>query len=132
VPIDSELLQGFELVTQMDVSVGVGPPATTVNVMGPFVLPGTTTVTFRAVSAAPAVIVKVALICVSLTTTNGTGLPAVAPRMPPPLTLTAVAPLRPVPVIVTITVVPGAPVLGLMESRPFWPAPWNSTAPTSK
>ena len=53
--------------------------------------PGAVTVTFLAVPAAPAAMVKVVVICVSLFTVMG---PTV---MPPPDTVTAVAPVNPLP-----------------------------------
>lgn len=109
----------------MDVSVGVAA-ATTVNVMGPRVAVGVVTVTFLALSVAVGEITQLAVTEVAVAA------PVIVQATPPPDTLTAVAPVRPVPEIVTTVVVPRTPLLGLMESRPPWPAPWNSTAPTSK
>lgn len=109
----------------MDVSVGAAA-ATTVNVMGPRVAVGVVTVTFLALSVAVGEITQLAVTEVAVAGA------VIVQATPPPDTLTAVAPVRPVPEIVTSTVVPRVPLLGLMESRPPWPAPWNSTAPTSK
>ena len=113
----------------MDVSVGGGAvdAAVTVNVTGPSVAAPTVTVTFLAVADAPDEMVKVAVTVVALTAAK------LLTVMPPPDTLTAVAPVRPVPVMVTFTTVPWAPVLGAIEFRPPWaPLFWNSTAPISK
>jgi hypothetical protein len=111
-----------------DVSVGgLAAEEITVNVTGPTAAPPTVTVTFLAVAEAPDEMVKVAVTVVALTGTK------LLTAIPPPDTFTAVAAVRPVPVIVTFTTVPGAPVLGVIEARPPWaPVPWNSTAPTSK
>jgi hypothetical protein len=108
----------------IEVSVGAGG-ATTVKVTGLVAPAGVVTVTFLAVSVAVGAIVKVAVTVVALT--------AVTPLtvMPPPDTVTAVAPVRSVPVIVTGTMVPCAPVGGAIEVTAPTPLPWNSTAPTS-
>jgi hypothetical protein len=92
----------------IEARVGV-PGATTVNVTGLLTPPGVLTVTFLAVSAVVAEIVKFAVIVVSFTTLKA---PTV---MPPPGMLIPVEPLRPVPIRVTPTVVPLAPVLGEIE-----------------
>ncbi len=94
---------------------------------------GVTTATFLPFGDAPDVIVNVALTVVEFTATT---LLTVTPL---PDTVTAVAPVRFVPVRVTVTVID--PVagrvaeLGEIEVRVGGcgavPAPWNSTAPTS-
>lgn len=70
---------------------------------------GVATVTFLAVCAVPAVIAQLALTVVEVD---------VIPVQvtPPPETVTAVAPVRLAPVRVTGTVVPWAPVIGLIEA----------------
>ena len=78
----------------MLVIIGV-PGFTTVKVTGVVVPAGVVTVTFLAVRAAVAVIVNVALTCVSLTTVKPLTV------MPPPVTFTAVAPVRLMPVNTT-------------------------------
>src|SRR4029077_8271089 len=83
----------------MDVSVGA-TAAVTVNVTGPSVAAPTVTVTFLAVADAPDEMVKVAVTVVALAATK------LLTVMPPPDTLTAVAPVRPVPVMVTFTTEP--------------------------
>lgn len=107
----------------IDVSVGAGG-ATTVNVPALVVPAGVVTVTFRAPKVAVGAMVKVVVIVVAVTV-NG---PTV---IPPPETFTAVAPVRPVPVIVTFTTVPCTPLVGEIEAIVPTPLPWNSTAPTS-
>ena len=110
----------------MDVSVGAGG-AMTVNVTELLVPAGVVTVTFLALNVAFGAMVKIAVTVVALT--------AVTPLtvIPPPLTFTALANVRLVPVIVTLTTEPCAPVTGLIEvSVPTPLPPWNSTAPTSK
>ena len=82
----------------MDVNVGAGG-AITVNVPALVVPAGVVTVTFLAPNVAFGAMVKVVVMVVAVTV-NG---PTV---MPPPDTFTAVAPVRPVPVIVTFTTVP--------------------------
>ena len=62
--------------------------------------PGAVTLTFLAVPAAPALIVKMVLIWVSPTTVMG---PTV---MPPPETVTAVVPVKPLPKRLTRTAAP--------------------------
>ena len=94
--------------------IGV-PGFTTVKVTGVVVPAGAVTVTFLAVSAAVGGMVKFALMVVSLVTVKVTVMP---PPPPPPLTLTAVAPVRLMPVSVTAWVVPLAPVLGMIENNP--------------
>ena len=90
--------------------IGV-PGFTTVKVTGVLVPEGVVTVTFLAVSAAVAEIVNVALTCVSLTTVRPLTM------MPPPGTLTALVPVRLIPVSTTGCAVPRAPVLGAMENN---------------
>lgn len=92
--------------------IGV-PGFTTVKVTGVVVPVGVVTVTFLAVSAAVDAIVNVALTCVSLTTVTPLTV------MAPPVTLTAVAPVRLMPVNTTGWVVPRAPVLGAMANNPL-------------
>jgi len=98
----------------IEARVGV-PGVTTVNVSGLLTPPGVLTVTFLAVSAAPGGIVKVAVIVVSFTTVKA--LTAMAPPPPPPLPdmLIPVEPFKPVPLRVTATLVPWAPVFGEIE-----------------
>lgn len=92
-----------------ELSVGAGGK-TTVNVTALLVPPGeVVTVTFLALSPAPAVIAKVAVTVVSFTTVRPLTV------TPLPETLIAVALARPLPVNVTGTLVPCAPVLGAME-----------------
>jgi hypothetical protein len=109
--------------------VRVGVSDCTVNVTA-FVVPfGVTTVTFLELSAAVAEIVKVATTVVSLTTP----MPLTVTLPAAPDTLIADAPVRPLPVRVTETLVPRTPVLGLMLVRDAAIAPGLlvSTAPTS-
>ena len=134
VPRNSELTQGFEPTTQMDVRV-VADAGTTVNVTGPTDVPPTITLTFFAPCVAFPAMVNVAVTVVALTAAKLlTPMPLPPPPPPTPVTVTAVAPVRPVPVIVTFTTVPWAPVLGAIELRPPCAPPvlWNSIAPTSK
>src|SRR5579864_4959588 len=85
----------------------------TVNGTVLLVPPGVVTLTLWAPSAAPAPILKVALICVVLMTV--TPLTATPPP-PPPETATVVAPaMKLVPVNVTATVVARTPVGGAIE-----------------
>ena len=110
----------------IDVSVGSVVEAVTVNVTLLVVPPGAVTLTVLPDNVAVAVIVNVAVTVVSLTTVR----PLTA--TPVPDTDTAVAPVRPVPVRVTGTAVPRAPVLGEIEvSVGAATLLWNSTAPTS-
>jgi hypothetical protein len=95
----------------IEVSVG-GGGTVTVNVTALVVPLGVVSVTFLAVAPAPAAIVSVAVTVVSFTTTG------VLVVTPPPDTLTAVAPVRPAPVMVTGTAVPLTPVLGVIEVSP--------------
>ena len=83
------------VVGAIEVNVGVGG-IVTVKVTALLVPPGAVTVTFLAVPAANALMVKVVWTCVSLTTVM---VPTVTPPLPPPVavTLTAVAPVRPLP-----------------------------------
>jgi hypothetical protein len=75
-----------------------------------FVVPaGVTTLTLRAVAAAAVVIVQFAVTVVAV------GVPVMGQVTPVPETLTAVAPVRLVPVRVTGTVVPRTPVLGAID-----------------
>jgi len=111
-------------------SDGVGPAnvtvaPVTVNVTELLVPFGVVTVTFLAVSGAPAPIVKVAVIVVLLTTTRALTV------TPVPDTFTAVAPVRFVPVRVTGTAVPRTPEVGAIEARVGGGPGWSSTAPTS-
>jgi hypothetical protein len=71
--------------------------------------PGVVTLTFLAVSAALPAIVKVAVTVVALTTA------ILLTVMPPPVTVTAVAPVRFVPVRVTVGAPPWLPVTGEIE-----------------
>ena len=98
---------------EMDVSVGAGVP-TTVNVTALLVAPPTVTVTFRAVNEAFAGMLKVAVTSVALTATK---LVTVIAPPPPPLTFTAVAPVRFWPPRTTFTDVPWLPELGVIELR---------------
>jgi hypothetical protein len=91
-----------------EISVGTGG-TTAVNVTGLLAPPGTVvTLTFLAVSPAAAAIVKVAVTVVSFTTVR------LLTVIPPPAVM-AVAPVRPLPVNVTGTLVPCSPMLGAME-----------------
>jgi hypothetical protein len=92
----------------IELRIGV-PGFTTVKVMGLLVPPGVVRVTFLAVRAAPAATANEAVTEVSLTTVTALTV------IPPPLTFTAVVPVRPVPVKVTVSLVPLAPVLGVIE-----------------
>lgn len=89
------------------IEASVGP--VTVNGTVLLVPPGPVTVTVLAPSVAPAVIVKVAVTEVSLAT-----LMALAVT-PVPEMVTPVVPARPLPVRVTVSLVPLAPVLGAIE-----------------
>jgi hypothetical protein len=82
-----------------EVNVGVAG-IVTVNATVLLTPPGAVTETVLAVPAAPAVIVKVVVISVSLTTVIG---PTV---MPPPATVTAVVPVKPLPKMLTGTAAP--------------------------
>ena len=113
----------------IEVRVGAEAGATTVNVTVLLVPPGVVTLTVLFPSKAVAVVVKVAVTEVPLTTTMLLTVSSV------PDTLTAVAPVRFVPVRVTGTAVPWAPELGAIEvsaGAGAVAAPWNSTAPMSK
>src|SRR5205085_764377 len=103
--------------------VTVGP--STVNVTALLVPPGVTTVTFLAVAAAPAVIVSVVVSWVPAAFT--VRVPAVTPA---PDTLTAVAPVKPAPEMVTGTAVPAWPLLGVIEFSPM-PLPVRLTVSVS-
>jgi hypothetical protein len=97
----------------IDVSVG-GGGAVTVNVRGLLVAPpASVTVTFLAFAVAVAAMFSVAVTVVSFT--------AVKPLtvMFIPDTFTAVAPVRPRPVMVTGTAAPRTPVLGAIEVSPI-------------
>jgi len=113
------------LVAEVKLSVPCGA-TTTVNVTVLLVPPGVVTLTVLAPSAAVAVIVKVAVTVVALDVMPLTVTPV-------PDTLTAVAPVRFVPVSVTGTEVPRAPVVGTIAvsvgAGVIVPA--NSTAPAS-
>jgi len=89
------------------VSVGAGT-VVTVNVTLPLVPPGVVTVTFLAPRAALPPMAKLAVTEVALTTLTPLTV------TPVPDTLTALVPVRFVPVRVTGTVAPCAPVLGLI------------------
>ena len=108
--------------------VNVGPAGTvTVKVTALLVPDGVVTVTFLAPNVAVGEMVKVAVTVVALTAAK------LVTVMPPPLTFTALAKVRPVPVIVTGTTVPWLPLLGEIEASVAVPVVfWNSTAPTSK
>ena len=109
--------------------VKVRVPAVTVKPTVLLVPPGVVTLTVLFPSKAVAVVVKVAVTEVPLTTTMLLTVTSV------PDTLTAVAPVRFVPVRVTGTAVPWAPELGAIEvsaGAGAVAAPWNSTAPMSK
>src|SRR5882762_2682980 len=102
-------------------------PWPTVNVTVLLVPPGVVTLTVLAPSVAVGVMVKVAVTVVAV---------AVMPLTvtPGPDTLTAVAPVRFVPVKVTGTAVPRAPDVGAIEVSVGGPVvipPVNSTAPAS-
>jgi hypothetical protein len=120
-------------------NAGLGPEnaivaPVTVNVTGVLVPPGVVTVTFLAPSVAPRVIVNVVVIVVPVEFT--VKVPWVTPLVQPErvqVMVTAVAPVRFAPLIVTLTVVPRTPELGEMEVSVGVGAGglWNSTAPTS-
>ena len=113
------------LVAAVNVNVPCG--AVTVNVTVLLVPPGVVTLTVLAPSAAVAAIVKVVVTVVEVTVKA----PAVTPV---PDTVTAVAPVRFVPVKVTATAAPWAPDVGAIEvsvgGAEVVPAV-NSTAPAS-
>ena len=71
--------------------------------------PGVDTVTVLAVVPAAAVITQLAFTVIAV------GAPVIVQVTPVPDTLTAVTPAKPLPVIVTGTVVPRTPVFGLIE-----------------
>src|SRR5882672_2605585 len=115
------------LVAAVKVNVPCGA-ATTVNVTVLLVPPGVVTLTVLAPSVALAVMVKVVVTVVEVEVKA----PAVTPL--PPDTVTAVAPVRFVPVKVTGTSVPRAPDVGAIEVSVGGPVvipPVNSTAPAS-
>jgi hypothetical protein len=91
---------------EIDVSVG---PCTVNGTLLLGGVPGLVTVTFLAVVAAPAVMVKVALMVVAFTTVSPLTV------IPPPGTLIAVTPVRLVPVRVIGTALPRTPVGGAIE-----------------
>jgi hypothetical protein len=107
------------------IDVSVAP--CTVNVTALLVPPGVVTVTLLAVSAAVLVTTQFAVTVVVV------GVPVMVQVTPAPDAVTAVAPLRLVPVRVTGTVVPRTPEVGLMEVSvgAGGAAARNSTAPTS-
>src|SRR2546423_5951414 len=112
-----------------EVKLSVPDAATTVNVTVLLVPPGVVTLTVLAPSAAVAPIAKFALTVVAFTTVTPPAVTAV------PDTVTAVAPVRFVPVSVTGSKGPGAPEEGVIEAKvgaavPDPPAT-NSTAPAS-
>ena len=115
-----------------EVKLSVPDPATTANVTVLLVPPGVVTLTALFPSKAVAAIEKFALIVVAFTTVRPLTV------MPPPGTVTAVAPVRLVPVRVTgSNKVPRAPDAGEIEvsagaGAGAGAAPWNSTAPMSK
>jgi len=92
---------------EIEVSIGAGRP--TVNVTVPLVPPGVVTLTVLAVAAAVDGIANVAVTVVAFTTV----MPLTV--MSPPDTVTAVAPVKLVPVRVTGTLVPLTPVVGAIE-----------------
>jgi hypothetical protein len=106
---------------EIEVNVAVGG-LTTVNVSVLLVPPGAVTVTVLGVSPAVAVIVKFAVTVASFTTVTPLTV------TPAPDTVTAVAPVKPVPVRVTGTTVPRAPVVGAIEVRDG-PSSVNVTPP---
>jgi hypothetical protein len=110
----------------IEVRVG-GGGFVTVNVTALLVPPGVVMLTFLAVSAAPPVMVKVAVTVVSLTTVRPVTV------MPPfGVTVIAEAPVRLVPVRVTLTAVPLTPVLGVIEaSVGAGMVTWDAIAPTA-
>ena len=94
----------------IEVNVG-GAGMTTVKVTALLVPPGAVTVTFRAVPAAVAVIAKVALTWVSPTTVRPLTV------TPPPGTVIAVVPVRPLPKRLTATEVPRTAEAGEIDVR---------------
>jgi len=109
----------------IEVSVGAGG-AVTVNVTGLVTPPGVDTLTVRAPRVARLAMVKVVVTVVSLT---GFGVPT---TIPVPETVIRKAPVRLVPVSVTVTVVPRKPEAGEMEvSVGAATELRNSTAPAS-
>jgi hypothetical protein len=93
----------------IEVSVGAGTDASTVNVWVLLVPPGVVTLTVWAPVVALDAIVQVALTEVAV------GVPLITQVTPVPLTFTAVAPVRLVPVRVTAGAVPCVPELGAIE-----------------
>jgi len=91
----------------IDVNVGTGG-ATTEKVTALLAPAGVVTVTFLALIVAVGAMVKVVVIVVAVTVSGPT-------VIPPPLTFTALARVKPVPVIVTFTTVPCAPLLGEID-----------------
>jgi hypothetical protein len=108
----------------IDVSAGTDG-ATTVKVAALVVPAGVVTVTLRAESVAVGAMVRVAVTVVAATAVTALTV------MPVPVTFTAVSPVRRVPVIVTATTVPCAPVAGEIAVSVPTPLPWNSMAPMS-
>src|SRR6267143_334025 len=113
-----------------EVKLSVPDPATTVNVTVLLVPPGVVTLTVLGPSAAVAPIAKFALTTVGFTTVTPLAV------TPVPDTVTAVAPVRFVPVSITgRTKVPRAPNAGDIEVRVgvgvTEPPPTSSTAPAS-
>jgi hypothetical protein len=109
----------------IEVSVGSGG-AVTVNVTPLLVPPGVLMVTFLAVLFALAEMVKVIVTVVEFTTVGPLTV------TPVPETVTAVAPVRLVPLSVTGTTAPCVPVFGeIKDNVGGGVEPWNSTAPTS-
>jgi hypothetical protein len=92
----------------IEVNVGAGGTVT-VKVTALLVPPGAVTVTFLAVAPANALITKFAVTWLSFTTVM------VLTVMPPPDTLIAVVPVRPLPKRLTATVVPRLPETGEIE-----------------
>jgi hypothetical protein len=114
VKVTGTLVPLMPVLGAIEVSVGVGG-AVTVNTTLPVVPIGVTTATFLAERVAPAAIVNVVVTVVGVTVKAPTVIPV-------PDTVTAVAPVRPVPLRVTGTLVPLTPVAGAIEDRP---GPWT-------
>jgi hypothetical protein len=89
------------------IPVSVGP--FTVNVTALVVPFGVTTLTFLTIVAAVVVMAQLAVTVVTV------GVPVMVQVTPVPETVTAVAPVRPFPVMVTGTVAPRRPEVGLIE-----------------
>ena len=99
----------------------------TVNASVLLVPPGVVTLTVLAPAVAPVEIAKVAVTSPAFTTLT------LLTVMPLPDTFTAVAPVRLVPIRVTVSICPRAPEGGEIEVNAGTGSggAWNSTAPTS-